>query len=125
MHDDGISFGAHTVSHPILTRVPLERAVFEIRESKSQIERQISQELEFLAYPNGDFDSAIANVVEQCGFRGAVSVEPKWITAGADKFGLGRFEVYCDDVDIFKIVLSGIPRVGNSFSWIRNAVALL
>jgi len=108
MHNEGISFGAHTVSHPILTNMPIERAASEIRESKSQIEKHIDQIVDFFAYPNGDFNSAIAKIVEDSGFSGAVTVEPVWITPTTNLFKLGRVGLYTDDFSTFRVLLSGI-----------------
>jgi peptidoglycan/xylan/chitin deacetylase (PgdA/CDA1 family) len=110
MHSEGISFGAHSVSHPALASIPIEQATSEIRESKSQIQNHTDQRVDFFAYPNGDFDSIIAKVVENCGFIGAVTAEPVWITRRTDRFKLGRMGIYWDDLGLFRIMLSGIQR---------------
>lgn len=77
LHSQGISFGAHTVSHPILTRIPLEHAGREIRDSKRQIERELGDRVHSFAYPNGqkdDFTPAIKTLVQQAGFETAFSL---------------------------------------------------
>lgn len=107
MHNEGISFGAHSVSHPILTNMPIERAASEIRESKSQIEKRVDQIVDFFAYPNGDFNSTIAKIVEDSGFSGAVTDEPVWITPTTNLFKLGRVGL-TDDFNMFRVLLSGI-----------------
>jgi peptidoglycan/xylan/chitin deacetylase (PgdA/CDA1 family) len=76
MHASGVAFGAHTVSHPILTKLPLDRAVEEIRLSKQAIEQQLHQPVTGFAYPNGgldDFDDRIRAAVRDCGFEYAVT----------------------------------------------------
>jgi peptidoglycan/xylan/chitin deacetylase (PgdA/CDA1 family) len=108
LHKEGICFGAHSVSHPILTNMPIEGAVSEIRESKSQIEKRVGQTVDFFAYPNGEFNDAIAKTVEDSGFSAAVTAEPVWITPAASRFKLGRTGLFWDDLNTFRVVLSGI-----------------
>lgn len=54
MHRCGIVFGAHTMTHPILTRMPLEEAKREIRESKETIEKNLGARVRHFAIPNGE-----------------------------------------------------------------------
>jgi peptidoglycan/xylan/chitin deacetylase (PgdA/CDA1 family) len=48
MSVNGIHFGAHTVTHPCLTRLSLEAAAKEIQESKGIIESQLGKEISTL-----------------------------------------------------------------------------
>ena len=76
MHRGGVSFGAHTVSHTILSRLPVDRARWEIIESKREIERRIGAPVTTFAYPNGragDFDTSTKVVLREAGFDGAVT----------------------------------------------------
>jgi peptidoglycan/xylan/chitin deacetylase (PgdA/CDA1 family) len=62
MSRNGISFGAHTVSHPILTKLPLDRARKERLDSKRRIEQELDREVTTFCYPNGwpgDYDNGI------------------------------------------------------------------
>ena len=108
MNKEGVSFGAHSVFHPILTNIPIEKAKYEICESKSQIEKQIGQKVDYFAYPNGESDSALAKIVEESGFSGAVGVGQTWITHTTDRFRLGRVGIYWDTLNTFRLMLSGI-----------------
>jgi len=76
MHRGGVSFGAHTVTHPILSRVSAERARWEIVESKREIEKQIGVTVSTFAYPNGrigDFDASTKETLKAEGFQSAVT----------------------------------------------------
>jgi len=79
MAEAGISFGAHTVHHSILTRISPRRAQEEIRESKIQLERILSREVKGFCYPNGeagDFDDVIKSMVQHAGYQyGCTTVE--------------------------------------------------
>lgn len=77
MSKAGISFGAHTVSHPILTRVRREIARQEIVKSKVLIEEQLGASVSSFAYPNGqwgDFDEEIEDMVSEADFKTAFSL---------------------------------------------------
>jgi peptidoglycan/xylan/chitin deacetylase (PgdA/CDA1 family) len=79
MSENGIEMGGHTVSHPILTRIPLEEASWELMNCKRQIEEQISGPVLSFAYPNGqagDFSPEIMNRVQQAGFEVAFTLLP-------------------------------------------------
>jgi peptidoglycan/xylan/chitin deacetylase (PgdA/CDA1 family) len=49
----GFEIGSHTVSHPILSRVPCSQLTSELYESKKTIELNTGDRCFFLAYPNG------------------------------------------------------------------------
>ena len=72
----GFSVGAHTVTHPILSRVTPKRAREEIQGSKSAIERALGVPVRAFAYPNGrtqDYSEATVRLVEECGLTCAVT----------------------------------------------------
>lgn len=95
-----VTFGAHTVTHPILTRMPLAEAVDEIKRSKDTIERQIENSVDLFAYPNGgrdDFNEPLKAAVKQLGFVCAVTT--LWGANGPDRdpFELRRVGVWDSD----------------------------
>lgn len=49
----GFEIGAHTVNHPILSRVSVERAESEMLESRDQIKKALGNCSEVFCYPNG------------------------------------------------------------------------
>ena len=67
MANGGISLGAHTVTHPILSRVETkEETEREILDSKACLERELRKEVDLFAYPNGtqqDINSVSVNCV--------------------------------------------------------------
>ena len=46
MSNRGISFGAHTVSHPILVNLSDDEVKYELLESKYKIEKEINRPVE-------------------------------------------------------------------------------
>jgi len=71
MAASGIAFGAHTVNHPILTRVKSDEARREIQDSKNQLEAIMQRQVAGFCYPNGeegDFNTKIKDMVRQADF---------------------------------------------------------
>ena len=77
MQKSGIEFGAHTVHHPILTRIPLEQVREEVTVSKSRIEEELGEPVMGFAYPNGqasDWNREIEKIVADSGIRAAFTL---------------------------------------------------
>ena len=109
MSNNGVSFGAHTVTHPILTNVSLEEAKNEITISKKVIEENLRIPCTLFAYPSGRFSKEIVRIVREAGFTCAVTTIPRWIINNAELFLLGRLSAgpnYCS----LKYNLSGLAQ---------------
>jgi len=89
----GFSFGAHSVSHPVLTRLPVVEAQQEIMQCKSQIEEHVGQPVEFFCYPYGRWNPAVRNMVNQR-YKGACTTIARAISSGSDLFALPRADVH-------------------------------
>lgn len=108
MDSNGISFGAHSVTHPILTNMPLKQAQAEIIQSKRAIEERLSREVTAFAYPNGDFNAEIVELVIKSGFVCAVSVLPGKLVSPKDSpYKLSRLGT-SEDFNKFKVALCGL-----------------
>lgn len=74
-----VTIGAHTLSHPVLTKLHTTAAVREIAESKALLERQLGRPVRHFAYPFGDRISAGERefrLVRDSGFATAVTSRP-------------------------------------------------
>ena len=114
----GIDFGAHTVTHPILTRMPLEAAVREMKLSQMKIENEINRKVDSLAYPNGqasDFNIDILKEARCLGFKVAFTLLPgpeDYRKVLKSPLSVRRiFLGYQDSISIFAAKIYGIPRV--------------
>jgi peptidoglycan/xylan/chitin deacetylase (PgdA/CDA1 family) len=94
LHAAGIEIGAHTVSHPILSRVDAETARTELLQSKRDLSDLTGRPVTALAYPNGaperDYGSVHARLARDCGFEMALSTAWGTATASADVYQLPR-----------------------------------
>jgi peptidoglycan/xylan/chitin deacetylase (PgdA/CDA1 family) len=70
---EGVAFGAHTVSHPVLTRVGPARMREELGRSREELEDRLGRPVETLAYPFGFHDDLVRNTAAAAGFRAAVT----------------------------------------------------
>lgn len=91
----GMDIGAHTITHPILTRLSLARAREEIDGSKAALESIVGRRIALFAYPNGvprrDYGPEHVGVVRAAGFDAAVSTAWGVARPDADLFQLPRF----------------------------------
>jgi peptidoglycan/xylan/chitin deacetylase (PgdA/CDA1 family) len=75
----GFTAGAHTMDHPIMTRVSRDRARREIVESAEKVAAEVGHPAAAFAYPNGlydDIDDQIETMVREAGFRIAFTLIP-------------------------------------------------
>lgn len=91
----GMDIGAHTVSHPILTRLDPGAALEEIAASKESLQALLGENVALFAYPNGvpgrDYDERHVAIVRRCGFAAAVSTAWGAASRRSDRFQLPRF----------------------------------
>jgi peptidoglycan/xylan/chitin deacetylase (PgdA/CDA1 family) len=73
----GHEIGAHTLTHPSLSRLSHSQAREEIFSSKKKLEDMFGIPIRHFAYPYGDFNSQIVDLVQEAGF----------ITAGTTQTG--------------------------------------
>ncbi|SHI55753.1 polysaccharide deacetylase family protein [Desulfofundulus thermosubterraneus] len=93
MADYGITIGAHTLDHPRLTRIPLEEARRQIKESKALLEAGLGRPVEVFSYPYGRYNRELALAVRESGYRAAVTTEQGLACLGDDPFTLKRIRV--------------------------------
>src|SRR5581483_3431860 len=90
MAEGGISFGAHTERHPILTLEDEATIENEIVRSKQALEELLGQPIKHFAYPNGEYNPAVKDVLSRSGFEVAVTTERRVNRAGDELLTLGR-----------------------------------
>jgi len=74
MAGNGITFGSHSSSHPVLTRIDARRLEKEILKSKARIEGIVGKKVELFAYPHGahsDFNENIIDSLKKAGYEAA------------------------------------------------------
>jgi peptidoglycan/xylan/chitin deacetylase (PgdA/CDA1 family) len=89
-----VEIGAHTVSHPILSRLDDDAARFEIEQCKHDLEAITGSRVRYFAYPNGkpglDFDGRHAAMAKAAGYEAAFSTAAGAASGRDDLFQLPR-----------------------------------
>jgi peptidoglycan/xylan/chitin deacetylase (PgdA/CDA1 family) len=107
---NGVEFGSHTRTHPILSRLStIEQLQAEICGSKHRIEQETGVEVRHFCYPNGtpaDFTPQAVEVVKAGGFSTAVTGNAGVNRRGANPFELNRIAVepYDDELRFSRVV---------------------
>ena len=71
----GMTFGPHTVTHPVLSRTTSEKAEWEITESWKRLSAEVQNPVPVFCYPNGqfsDFGPREIGIFRKLGLAGAV-----------------------------------------------------
>ncbi len=69
-----VEIGSHTIDHLFLTAVPRSIARTQIFNSKNLLEKKLGVPIKTFAYPYGAFDKTLAKMVQEAGYKAAVSV---------------------------------------------------
>lgn len=95
MRAAGMTIGAHTVHHPILSRLSDDEARAEIGDGKAALERILGEPVRLFAYPNGkprrDYLASHVRMAREAGFAAAFSTASGTAGAGDDVFEIPRF----------------------------------
>jgi peptidoglycan/xylan/chitin deacetylase (PgdA/CDA1 family) len=115
MAQQGISFGAHTMNHPLLTQIPLQEAAGEILKSW-QLLTEKTGEIKAFAYPHGekdDYNDDIKNIVAKSSMNCALTTVHGQNTIDSDLYELKRTAVERTDESLFffRLLLWGISDI--------------
>lgn len=84
----GITFGPHTVTHPVLSRTDDAQSEHEITASWARLQEEASRPVPIFCYPNGhrdtDFGPRETATLRRLGFRGALTNGPDGYATATD-----------------------------------------
>ena len=93
MHRAGIAFGAHTMTHPDLTRLPAELLEAEVVGGKRVIEDALGSRVDTFAYPFGRYDDRCRELVSRH-FLCACSDRLGLLRPNTDFYAMERVDAY-------------------------------
>ena len=115
----GMSFGPHTVTHPVLSTIPAEQSEQEITQSWERLKAQVAHPVPVFCYPAGGpthFGSREMDTVRRIGLTGGVSVDPGNIHRGIfrdgsdERYRLPRWPLTDSLADTFQCI-SGLEQL--------------
>ena len=93
----GLTVGAHTTNHPILSRVESARELDdELAGCRQLMEQKLGLPVEFVAYPNGqpqDVNRGVLGAAREAGYRAGFTTVPGLNRPGCDFFALKRLSM--------------------------------
>ncbi|MBD2721664.1 polysaccharide deacetylase family protein [Hymenobacter armeniacus] len=90
----GWEIGAHTMSHPRLTTLPLPEAAQEIARSKAALETALHTSVVSFAYPYGDLNEPVKETVRAAGFALGVATDTGGLTIEDDRMQVFRINMF-------------------------------
>jgi len=122
LHNAGISFGSHTMTHRQLKSLSGPDLEREIRGSKDAIENELGVSIRSFAYPyafpgaDHEFRVRLQNLLERAGYENGVSTSIGSVHHVEDRFFLKRLPANVwDDLELFQAKLEG------NYDWLYPA----
>ncbi len=120
MADNGMTFGGHTRTHPILSRMGSEEAQADIHQGISRMKQELDRAVTSFAFPNGepgDFDFSTKEILEDLGVSLAFSLVPGpalLTEVREDPLAVRRIYVgSSDDLERLELKLLGWSRIAD------------
>ena len=109
-----VTFGAHTVTHPILRNCDYATQKFEIHHARKRIEAETGAECIYFAYPNGktaDYSKTTIELIKKAGYHAAVTTNSGYVdNVNGNLFELNRFGS-AKSIDDLATVISGFSKL--------------
>jgi peptidoglycan/xylan/chitin deacetylase (PgdA/CDA1 family) len=117
-HSGLIEIGSHALTHQALTHLSLTETAAEIAASRAIIGHQCGISPACFAYPKGQFNLAVVQLVEQAGYQAAVTTESHLVQSGSPQtaraqaqFMMPRMQI--DRVTSLRIFQTKLTRASN------------
>ena len=111
LESSGVTIGSQTKSHKHLPLISIEDAKQEIDKANVRIKREIGLRPDLFAYPYGEYNSSVRELIIDRGFKAAFTQSSGALHSYSDKFSLPRFalnERY-GGIDRFRLVANALP----------------
>jgi peptidoglycan/xylan/chitin deacetylase (PgdA/CDA1 family) len=123
----GIRFGAHGVTHRILSTLPVAIAAREVADSRAAVSAGLGAHggadsgpgvgpnhggaVSSFSYPNGGWNPDVARAVRESGYKVAFSTDIGPVGPDADRFAIRRFNVHEDATSSWPMFLARLSGV--------------
>ena len=102
MSDSGIiTIGSHTMTHPWLTSLNIEKIKSEFKNSKEILENRLGKRVDLLCYPMGNHDGRSEENAKRSGYVCAVGTNPGKSSSADDIYAIGRIKISPSSDNLF------------------------
>lgn len=92
-----VTIASHSQSHRYLTNLSKNELKVELNESKKYLEDLTGRPIESFAYPFGNTNKVVAQAVEECGYKFAVTTYPGKVSKYSNMFLINRNVILSHD----------------------------
>ena len=119
MAGSGVDIQSHTMTHALLGQASMGQLIYELKESKREIEKNLGIPVHFISMPHGSCHKDLAKVANDHGYHGGCTSEIAYAGAQSAPFALPRISVNSRyDLSTFIGIVQSSPEFIN-----RNATA--
>ena len=119
-----IELGAHTLTHPVLSRCTLAEIEREVRGSKEMLETRLDRRVEAFCYPfggPGQYDDRSVDAVRAAGYQCATTAIDGIIRGRADLLRLPR--ISASDTSQFRSAVNGVRTLASEWRTWQTAAS--
>lgn len=115
LKDQGWTIGCHSATHADLTKLTGKELEKEIIASKKTLEKSLGFPVEYFAYPKGNYNKKINNIVKKAGYKAAFTTDAKSADGIDNLLTLPRVVMEDRDLSDFPAFISRLPLFIRSF----------
>lgn len=105
---DLISIGSHTMQHPHLASLNELCALYELGESKRELQSLIGHPIDTISFPYGDYSADVVRWSQTAGYARAFTIEHRLVRSSPSSYLIGRFKADPSDWPVeFAVKLLG------------------
>jgi peptidoglycan/xylan/chitin deacetylase (PgdA/CDA1 family) len=114
-----VKLGAHSRTHPHLSKIPEQQARDEIAGSRADLEELLGRPVDLFAFPYGDYSERATQICKEAGYRFVYSIEPRSVAANSGALLRSRVSVDPED-SLIEFWL----KIRSAYEWMPAASAL-
>ncbi len=88
----GMAIGSHSHNHNSFELLSMNDALIDLRNSKKKLDDLLRKEVDVFSYPHGRYAAEAVELLDRAGFRYAVTIDRRSITAQDSKFFIPRYD---------------------------------
>ena len=85
--------GAHTISHPLLSRLSIDEQREEIEGGKNKLEELIDEKVVSISYPHGDYNNTTLDIIKESNYKYGCTVKKGKVYHSSNYYEIPRIKV--------------------------------